>query len=86
MKEIVYIETTIPSFYYDERPDCIRRRNLTREWWDTQRKNFQCYTSFFTLLETQKTEYPNKDGVISLVNELDLLTYTEYADEINEII
>jgi hypothetical protein len=34
--EIVYIETTIPSFYYEvrEEPEMIARRNWTRQWWD----------------------------------------------------
>ncbi len=32
----VYLETTIFSFYYDERPqpDIVARRNWTREFWE----------------------------------------------------
>jgi hypothetical protein len=38
-KQKVYIETSIPSFYYEIRtePEMVARRMWTREWWDEQR-------------------------------------------------
>jgi hypothetical protein len=35
-KPRAYIETTIPSFYYDPRldPEIVERRQWTRLWWD----------------------------------------------------
>jgi hypothetical protein len=35
MKPTVYIETSIPSFFYEKRtqPEMRARRNWTREWW-----------------------------------------------------
>jgi hypothetical protein len=35
MKRSGYIETTIPSFYYEVRaePEMIARRESTRRWW-----------------------------------------------------
>ena len=37
-KPLAYIETTIPNFYYDARPDgaVISRRAWTRKWWSTR--------------------------------------------------
>ena len=42
MKKRVYIETTIPSFYVETRPepDMVARRGWTREWWDTRRQHY----------------------------------------------
>ena len=39
MKPSVYIETSIPSFYYEVRtePDNVARRNWTRQWWNLHR-------------------------------------------------
>ncbi|WP_162501955.1 hypothetical protein [Sphaerospermopsis reniformis] len=37
MKSKIYIETSIPSFYYEIRtePDMIARKEWTRFWWNT---------------------------------------------------
>ena len=42
MTKTVYIETSIPSFYYNNRqpPEMIARQNWTREWWDQHRCDF----------------------------------------------
>ncbi len=36
MKNTVYIETSIPSFYYEtrEEPEFAAMRSWTREWWE----------------------------------------------------
>ena len=35
MRTVVYIETSVPSFYYEVRtdPDMVARRDWTRAWW-----------------------------------------------------
>jgi len=35
MKQNIYLETSIPSFYFEIRsePEMIARRNWTRQWW-----------------------------------------------------
>jgi hypothetical protein len=47
MKPIVYIETTIPSFYHEIRaePDMVARRMWTRDWWDGAGDAYQLVTS-----------------------------------------
>jgi hypothetical protein len=46
-KPKVYVETTIPSFYHEERkaPDIVARREWTREWWDEAPAWFELVTS-----------------------------------------
>jgi hypothetical protein len=47
MGQRVYIETTIPSFYYEVRtePEMIAGRNWTRTWWDNRRHAYLLVTS-----------------------------------------
>ncbi|MBN1346926.1 MAG: hypothetical protein JXQ73_29825 [Phycisphaerae bacterium] len=45
MRPTVYIETTIPSYYLDDRPDLARDVARTREWWDQERQDYECFIS-----------------------------------------
>lgn len=85
MNNTCYIETTIPSFYFDKRQDCSWQHEVTRAWWDSQRFFFQCYTSTFTLLEVQNSNYPNKEKVVELTQSIELLSFPEEIDEIIEV-
>jgi len=76
MKKIVYIETTIPSFFFEVRsePDMIARRNWTREWWNMYRSYYQLVTSLAVIEELERGEYPNKENVIGLLDDVPILT------------
>ena len=84
MQPTVYIETSIPSFYYEVRkePEFVVMRNWSRAWW--QRKgNFVCSTSEAVFNELEDGHHPNKQEKIVLLQELNLL---EINDEIEEIV
>lgn len=72
---IVYIETSIPSFYYETRtePDMVARREWTRQWWDVRRVQYQLVTSQAVLDELARGDYPTKRAVLSLVADLPIL-------------
>jgi hypothetical protein len=57
----VYIETTIPSFYYEVRtePEMIARRNWTRDRWDSRCQAYQLVTSVAVIGELQAGAFPN---------------------------
>jgi transposase-like protein len=44
---LVYVETTIPSFYHESRqaPDIVARRQWTRQWWDGAPNRYELVTS-----------------------------------------
>jgi hypothetical protein len=46
-KPRIYIETTIPSFYYERRTalDIVVRREWTRQWWSTAPVRYEMVTS-----------------------------------------
>jgi hypothetical protein len=87
MVETVYIETTIPSYYYETRTDAkaVAWREITRDWWDSEHLKFDCYTSDFTIIELNKGNHPNKIQKSSMIEELPRLDYVEEIDEIIEI-
>lgn len=62
MKPSVYIETTIPSFYYEVRtaPEMIARRDWTREWWDHHRARYDVFTSEAVIEELEIGTFPGK--------------------------
>ncbi len=74
MKRIVYIETTIPSFYHEVRtePEMIARRNWTMEWWNNQREHYQLVTSIAVIEELERGDYPNREKILNLVADLPL--------------
>ncbi|MFK0735658.1 MAG: hypothetical protein ACFKPT_22340 [Gloeotrichia echinulata GP01] len=51
MKSKIYIETSIPSFYYEIRtePDMIARKEWTRFWWNQVRHQYEVVNQFWIL-------------------------------------
>ncbi len=84
MKPKVYIETSIPSFYYEERPepDMVARRLWTRQWWKQAEVYYSLVTSVAVIDELQQGTYPNKTAVLALVNRLPLIPVTQEIVEI----
>ena len=85
MKESVYIETSIFSFYYDERPDpsIMVRREWTRDWWKNCRSNYFFITSTAVLDELSKGNKLHKGQALGLAMTLPAVAPT---DEIAEIV
>jgi len=57
MKKRVYLETTIPSFYFEKRtePEMVARREWTIEWWDHHSQNDELVTSLHNLDENKQS-------------------------------
>jgi len=69
----VYIETTIPSYYCDTRGSLEGEIARTRQWWDEQRGDYECFISLVVLDELSAGEYSTKAACLALVAELPLL-------------
>ncbi len=72
----IYIETTIPSFYHEDRIDiaAIARREWTRQWWTDKRQDYDLVTSVAVLNELETGDYPKKENCLSLLSELSMVT------------
>lgn len=84
MKPRVYIETTIPSFYYETRtePAMVARRVWTRQWWNERREEYEVVTSEAVLDELSIGEYPTKLQALSLINSIPILPVETAITEI----
>jgi predicted nucleic acid-binding protein len=83
--ETVYIETTIPSFYFELRkePEMVARKNWTCQWWDEcGKKGYDKVTSQAVLDELNRGSFPGKDDALRLISELELLPVVAEIEEI----
>ncbi|MEK9149645.1 MAG: type II toxin-antitoxin system VapC family toxin [Candidatus Desantisbacteria bacterium] len=85
MKPRIYIETSIPSFYYEVRqePEMVARRHWTRYWWEHEREKYELVTSEAVITELSQGDYPSKEQTLALIEPLALL---DVEDPIAEII
>jgi predicted nucleic acid-binding protein len=85
MRRSVYIDTTIPSYYVDERAVLRLHIDRTRQWWDEERHLYDLYTSEFTLAELAEGDFPRKEQAIQLMRDLPRLAPMEEIEEIVEM-
>lgn len=71
----IYIEPTIPSAYFDERPavEMIARREVTRRWWATAKAKYDLRTSLAVREELAASPAPMQQSWLALINPLPLL-------------
>jgi predicted nucleic acid-binding protein len=72
-KKSAYIETTVFSFYHDERPSCAYQRTVTREWWATQSARYRLATSYLSVAEVSNPVYPGWEQVRALALSVPML-------------
>ena len=87
MKPSVYIETTIPSFYYETRngAEFVAMKNWTYQWWDFRKSSFVCYTSIAVSDELETGDHPKREEKINLINGLEYLDINDSIMEIVEV-
>lgn len=71
----VYVETTIPSFYFDTRttPAIVARRGWTRIWWSVAATEYELVTSPAVIRELENGPADRHEEWLSLIRELPLL-------------
>lgn len=89
MPRRVYIETTIPS-YLTARPsrDIVQaaRQQLTREWWDLERRNYDLCISQIVLDEAAAGDAEAAQRRMAVIDTLPLLDLTFEVDGLAETI
>ena len=75
MKPRIYIETSVPSFYYEMRaePEMTVRREWTRRWWKHAAERCELVTSPAVLEELQGGDFPSRRECLDLVAPLRLV-------------
>ena len=75
----MYIETTIPSFYFEGRPEAemVARREWTRDWWGNHRSSYELVTSDAVADELERGDFPSRDEALALIQDLPLLDVSQ---------
>jgi hypothetical protein len=83
-KPRVYVETTIPSLYYDVRTsaETVARRKWTRQWWSDAADHYELVTSLAVLEELGEGDPARSAARIALLRELPLLPLESEVVEI----
>ncbi len=86
MARRIYVETTIPSFYFEVRtaPDMIARRDWTRRWWDRALGIDDLVTSAAVIDELERGGFPGRQECLDLLQSLPVLSIEEPVLEIVE--
>jgi hypothetical protein len=89
MRRRIYIETTIPS-YLTARPsrDIVQaaRQQLTREWWDAERRNYDLCISQIVLDEAAAGDAEAAQRRMTVIEALPLLDLTFEVDGLADTI
>ena len=87
MKSTVYIETSIPSFFYETREGAkfVAMKQWTQDWWENESCNYQCVTSDAVINELETGEHPKKSKKLDLVSKIELLEINHSIEEIVEV-
>jgi len=87
MSALIYIETSIPSFYHEMRPerDLQSRRDWTRQWWAMPRFDQELVIGLPVISELEETPPPKRDKVLALIAQLRILPYVPEIADIVEV-
>jgi hypothetical protein len=65
MKSTVYLDTTIPSYIFDERDSIKMHIEITKKWWIEESANFDIWASEETFNEISEGKYPRQQAYSS---------------------
>ncbi len=87
MRQRIYIETSIPSFYFTLREDIESkaRMNWTRQWWEEYSGEFSLVSSAAVIAELQRGKSDMVEKRIALIDGAKLLRITEQVEAIAKI-
>lgn len=85
MRQRVYIETSIPSFYHTLRtdPESVARMHWTRLWWSTYANSSELLSSAAVIAELERGASEKTEARLALLSNVELL---EISNEVREIV
>ncbi len=88
MHRKIYIETTIPSFYFEKRSEAemVARREWTRQWWSAAiaAETMELVTSEAVLAELEQGHFSAREDCLKLLDGLPLVGFEPAVGEIVE--
>jgi predicted nucleic acid-binding protein len=85
MRQRVYIETSIPSYYYMTRtdPESVARMHWTRLWWSAHADSSELLSSAAVIAELERGVNEQVQARLALLSNVELL---EISSEVREIV
>src|ERR1017187_4998236 len=69
----VYLDSTIPSYYFDERAEILNYVADTRHWWDKESAAYDLWLSQATLRELAQGGHPYREKILGFVPAIQVL-------------
>lgn len=76
MKEAVYLDTTIPSFYFDARESFANWIEQTQRWWVEESGHYNLFISDAVIQELSLGNYPRKPEILEFIRPISVLEHT----------
>jgi len=73
IKKTVYLDTSIPSYLFDNRDNLKTYIEITQAWWEQERHNFEIWISQETITELSQGNYPSQQDTLESVSQLQVL-------------
>ena len=73
MKKTVYLDTTVPSYLFDDRESIKTYIDVTQQWWQEESDNFEVWISDETIAELSSGDYPSKAEILQFVSQIPVL-------------
>lgn len=80
--EIVYLDTTIVSFYFDKRPEYKLFREATGEWFQKRSSQFYVCSSMVAQNELKDGDYLHKEETLKFFSKIAILPINEQIMDI----
>ena len=84
MKEKVYIDSTIPSYYHDNRADLEAFVRVTRQWWDDESRHYEILISEAVIQELGAGDYPGKKLILEMIKDIQVLPAVPQLEQITQ--
>lgn len=85
MQRTVYLDATIPNYFFDTRKSLKTFVEITQKWWKEEKESFDIWISEETLNELAAGNYPHKNNAIGFASKLKVLPPDDNIIEIAQI-
>ena len=85
MQRAVYLDSTIPSYLFDERASIQTFVEITKKWWEEERQHFNIWLSEATIAELSQGNYPNQAKIMACVSHVPVLPPDDHIIAIAQV-
>lgn len=85
MKLLVYLDTTFPSYLFDERQSIALHIEVTKRWWEEESSKYEVWASEETVNEIGDGNYPRKEEILKFIADVPLLEPNPQITDIAQV-